>query len=245
MFTNPSDNLVVLLDVWTRRATGHLCGRACVGRGTERSVFAVVEGGLVHPEDWTALYRAVADHMISFDPSPVAGQGDRRALAGVVALAARRHRVPIDTLVQETRPAPRSSSDPSGLLLLPGLPLALDLGRVFGQSGGLSEHQNVLLTQGIAHATAGRWAEADMVLSRARDQRFDSPRVLAWLAWTRLNNPTRALAERTRDAQALILMAEQLAPNDAEVSARARAIRQEALATRTTWGAPTSAARAG
>lgn len=119
---------MVLLEVWLRRWTGLLRIRSPRRPASADVVIEIADGGLIHPDAWSVLLRALQDSCFLPTPGPVAGAGHRRALA--------------------------------------------------------------------------------------------------WLAWVRSQNPRRDLEERLQDAARLVLVAEQLAPDDPEVRSRARAIRQ-------------------
>lgn len=224
-------NLVAVLDLWTRHQTGYLRLRSLGGNAARDTVIEVVNGGLVHAHDWSLLLSRLPDHVFSFDLVTVNGRGDRRAMGGLISTACRRHGINLDDALEWTGGEPTLATLPtpgSFLSLLPGLALPSDLDLDLpGTVSNADDIQNAMLAQGIARIGLDDWEGADEVLSVARDQRFDSPRTLAWLAWARINNPSRAAHERMADALSLIQVAEQLAPQDAEVSARARAIRHE------------------
>lgn len=224
-------NVVAVLDLWTRHQTGYLRLRSYGGNAGRDAVVEVVNGGLVHAHDWSLLLARISDHVFAFDLVTVNGRGDRRAMGGLIAMACRRNGINVDEALEWIGDEPTLATLPtpgSFLSLLPGLALPVDLDLdLQGMATSADDTQNAMLAQGIARIGLGDWEGADEVLSVARDQRFDSPRTLAWLAWARVNNPSRAAHERAADALSLIQVAEQLAPQDAEVSARARAIRHE------------------
>ena len=72
------------------------------------------------------------------------------------------------------------------------------------------------------------WQDADQLFSRALERRMDTPVALAALAWARLNNPSWPVEARRASAWRLALLASQLAPQDAQVSALLAAFRQAA-----------------
>ena len=63
----------------------------------------------------------------------------------------------------------------------------------------------------------GDWIRADKALTRANNERVSDPSVLVNLGWARLHNPTRDHAQQREEAGEFLLLAEQLAPTDAEV----------------------------
>ena len=76
-----------------------------------------------------------------------------------------------------------------------------------------------LLAAGRRRIEAGAWAQADRVLTRARDVSLSDPEVLANLGWARLHNPEREPEARLEEGRDLLLLAEQLAPDTAEILA--------------------------
>lgn len=74
-----------------------------------------------------------------------------------------------------------------------------------------------LLAAGRRRIAAGAWAQADRVLTRARDLSMSDPEVLANLGWARLHNPERARDARIEEGRDLLLLAEQLAPAVPEI----------------------------
>lgn len=228
MQSNVISNMTTLLDIWTRHHTGLL--RLCAfGKSTppNRTV-EISGGGLVRLSDWNLLMNGLADWVCVFTPARVVGVGNRNAMGALLSVASRRLGVDLGQALEEAQDdnVHNLSAPISFLSLMPGLALPEELALMPGSSG-TDDRQSALLAQGIARASLGDWDGADEVLSLARDHRFDHPRTLAWLAWARMNNPRRAPHERHADALALIAVAEQLAPHDAEVAAKAQAIRKE------------------
>jgi tetratricopeptide (TPR) repeat protein len=76
-----------------------------------------------------------------------------------------------------------------------------------------------LLAAGRRRIEAGAWAQADRVLTRARDLSLSDPDVLANLGWARLHNTERTDEERLEEGRDLLLLAEQLAPEAPEILA--------------------------
>lgn len=222
----PPSNLLVLLEVWLRRWTGLLRIRSPQQPAGSDIVIEIADGGLIHPNAWSVLLRALQDSSFLPTPGPVAGAGHRRALGSLLSLASRQLGAALDdALAVICAEIATPSSAPIGLHLMPGLtlPHAAELQLALS---AVDEMQDALLREGVAAAEVGDWDRADGLLSAARDRRFDHPHTLAWLAWVRSQNPRRDLEERLQDAARLMLVAEQLAPDDPEVRARARAIRQ-------------------
>lgn len=221
----PPSNLLVLLEVWLRRWTGLLRIRSPQQPAGSDIVIEIADGGLIHPNAWIVLLRALQDSSFLPTPGPVSGAGHRRALGSLVSLASRQLGAALDdALAAICAEITTPSGGPVGLHLMSGLtlPHAAELQLALS---AVDETQDALLNEGIASAEVGDWDHADQLLSAARDRRFDHPHTLAWLAWVRLQNPRRDVAERLQDATRLILVAEQLAPEDPEVRSRARAIR--------------------
>lgn len=73
-----------------------------------------------------------------------------------------------------------------------------------------------LYESGRAQIGRQDWQGAEATLSRARSVRADHAGVLALLGWARFNNTRHGMAERTKDARELLMLAEQFDPNNAE-----------------------------
>lgn len=73
-----------------------------------------------------------------------------------------------------------------------------------------------LFEAGRAQVGRQDWQGAEVTLARARTVRADHAGVLALLGWARFNNTRHGMAERTKDARELLMLAEQFDPNNAE-----------------------------
>lgn len=80
-----------------------------------------------------------------------------------------------------------------------------------------AQQEEVLLQMGRDLMRQGAWAQADKVLSKAKNIRLDHAIVLANLGWARLHNRTMPEDRRDEEAREFLLLAEQFGPEERDV----------------------------
>lgn len=178
------ENLCLLFEIWQSRRTGTLIIAPEFGT-TDASVAVPIDrGGIPEGLSWNLLLDRLSDGALQLRESSRSAVGSRRAMGALLQLASRRHQVDLLHLL-----APLAPTEPE--------PVELD-------------EQETLLRAGRVALAARRYAEADRLLSAARDIRFDHPDALALLAIARHHNPERDEAERVADARRFLGVARQL-----------------------------------
>lgn len=206
-------NLQKLFNAWRRATSGHLELLGSEHASQRPPVVPIARGGLVHSASWDRLLEGVDTHMISVDEYPTRGYGNRRLMIALIQAASRRYRVEERALVQAPSEADDGPRDepPIPAYLFP-LEAALD-----PEPDEATSTQGRLFRRGRELLARGSYAQADLVLSAARDLRLDHAPTLACLARARLRNPERDADERVSDAVSMVRLACLLAPDDPDV----------------------------
>ncbi len=208
-------NLRLLYNAWRLARSGQLRAIPLSHHDPVSRVIPISRGGLPDKDTWDLLSGLLASHALSLEEQSVGARGSRALMGAFILAASRRHQIPQSDLLQEL-PSPGGLLRPL-LTLRPAITLPPFFELPSWVGGPEDAAQTQLLAQGRELLALGRYEDADITLSAARDRRMDHAPTLALLAVARARNEARDPATRARDAETMVKLAFLLAPEDPEV----------------------------
>lgn len=209
-------NVGLLVQCWANRLSGAIRMVPTARLAPINRMVPLADGGIRDAEAWAQLLSGIDSHVCSLVERSPMMPGNRRLLGALLAIVCRRFRLDEEALLAPAHPGVGTEGRPK-LFLMPAITLPPFL-MVQEQEPtpdatalvAMREHGRRLLE-------SGAYAEADRVLSGARDLRMDHAPTLALLALARFRNPNRERGEGRRDAEAMAKMAWLLAPEHPDV----------------------------